>query len=80
LRVDNPSPDTLGRLINAAQNAKDFPNTLGLDASTNRYFCKKTVRDIECMLEYLADYKTKAEISGDFKLWVHYVANEDDPY
>jgi hypothetical protein len=78
LRVDNPSPDTLGRLINAAQNAKDFPNTLGLDASANRYFCKKTVRDIEFMLEYLADFSTKAEISGDFKLFE--VSSEDDPF
>jgi hypothetical protein len=43
-----------GRLMNAAQNAKDLPSTLGFDASTNRYFCKKTVRDIECMLEYCA--------------------------
>jgi hypothetical protein len=41
---------------------------LGLDASTNRYFCKKTVRDIKCMLEYCANFSTGAEISGDFKL------------
>jgi hypothetical protein len=78
LRVDHPSPDTLGRLINAAQNAKDFPGTLGLDASTNRYFCKKTVRDIKCMLEYCANFSTSAEISGDFKLVE--VSSEDDPF
>jgi hypothetical protein len=78
LRVDNPSPDTLGRLINAAQNVKDFPNTLGLDSSTNRYFCKKTARDIDQMLEYLADFSTRAEISGDFQL--EQVSSDDDPY
>jgi hypothetical protein len=45
LRVNNPSPDTLGRFVNACQRCRDFPNTMGLAAPTHLYFCKKTVRD-----------------------------------
>ena len=78
LRVDHPSPDTLGRLINAAQTVKDFPNTLGLEASTNRYVCQKTVRDIDHMLEFLADFSTTADVSGDFSLVE--VSSDDDPF
>ena len=40
LRVDNPTPDTLGRLINACQRAEKFPGTIGLDVAINRYFCR----------------------------------------
>lgn len=40
LRVDNPTPDTLGRLINASQKAETFPGTIGLDVTINRYFCR----------------------------------------
>jgi hypothetical protein len=40
LRVDNPTPDTLGRLVNACQKAETFPGTIGLDVATNRYFMR----------------------------------------
>ena len=78
LRIDDPSPDTLGRFINACQAAKDFPGTLGLDASSNRYFCKKSVRDMRIILDYLADFSTKAEVTGDFK--VYELSSEDDAF
>jgi hypothetical protein len=69
LRIDNPTPDTLGRFINACQAAKDYPATLGLDASTNRYFCKKSIRDILIILEYMADFSTQSRVRGDFQLY-----------
>lgn len=69
LRVDNPTPDTLGRFVNASQRAQDYPGTLGLDASMNRYFCRKSMKDICNMLEYLTDYSSPSKISGDFKLF-----------
>jgi hypothetical protein len=66
-RMDHPTPDTLGRFVNACCQQRgadkmDYPATLGLDASTNRYFCKKSVRDIYSILEYMADYATSARI------------------
>jgi hypothetical protein len=67
-RVDNPTPDTLSRFINACQRAKAHPGTLGLDANINRYFCRKTMSDIKIVLEYMADYSTSAVIEGDFQL------------
>jgi hypothetical protein len=67
-RIDNPTPDTLGRLINACRRAKIHPSTLGVDASINRYFCRKNMSDIKIILEYMADYSTTAKISGEFQL------------
>jgi hypothetical protein len=78
LRVDNPTPDTLGRFINACRAAKDFPSTLGLDASTNRYFCRKTIRDIHAILEYMADFSTESRIKGEFNLYE--LSSEDKPF
>ena len=68
-RVDNPTPDTLGRFINACQRAKDFPGTLGLDASINRYFCRKSMKDILIVLEYMRDYSTSSKVLSDFQLF-----------
>ena len=67
-RVENPTPDTLGRFINACQRAQDYPGTLGLDASMNRYFCRKSMEDVGIVLEYMRDYSTSSKISGDFQL------------
>jgi hypothetical protein len=78
LRVDNPTPDTLGRFINACQAAKDYPATLGLDASTNRYFCKKSIRDIWTILEYMSDFSTPSRVQGDFHL--NELSSEDEPF
>jgi hypothetical protein len=78
LRIDHPTPDTLGRFINACQTAKDYPGSLGLDASSNRYFCRKTIRDVVIILDYLADYSTKSEISGEFQLYER--SSEDVPF
>mmetsp|Transcript_6235 Transcript_6235/g.15425 ORF Transcript_6235/g.15425 Transcript_6235/m.15425 type:complete len:409 (-) Transcript_6235:24-1250(-) len=68
-RIDNPTPDTLGRFINACLHAKDFPGTLGLDASINRYFCRKSYADILIMLDYMRDYSTPSKVSGPFELF-----------
>ena len=68
-RVDNPSPDTLGRFINACLHAQDFPGTLGLDTSINRYFCRKSYADILIMLDYMRDYSTPSKVSGPFELF-----------
>ena len=69
LRIDHPTPDTLGRFINSCQLATDYPSTVGLDASINRYFCRKTVRDINRMLQYLSDFSTQSQIKGDFTIF-----------
>eukprot|EP00533_Pseudo-nitzschia_delicatissima_P002687 CAMPEP_0116110664 /NCGR_PEP_ID=MMETSP0327-20121206/18030_1 /TAXON_ID=44447 /ORGANISM="Pseudo-nitzschia delicatissima, Strain B596" /LENGTH=283 /DNA_ID=CAMNT_0003603839 /DNA_START=74 /DNA_END=926 /DNA_ORIENTATION=- len=68
-RVDNPIPDTLGRFINACQRVEDYPGTLGLDASMNRYFCRKSMKDIRRVLDYMRDYSTPSKVSGGFKLF-----------
>jgi hypothetical protein len=77
-RVDNPSPDTLGRFINACQQAKVYPNTLGMDAAINRYFCRKTMDDIKIVLKYMADYGTRSQVVGDFQLLE--LSSEDKPF
>ena len=69
LRIDYPTPDTLGRFINACQLAKDFPGKLGMDACAGRYFCRKTARDVKLILEYLGDYSTRAQLDGDFTIF-----------
>jgi hypothetical protein len=68
-RVDNPTPDTLGRLINACQRAKDYPGTLGLDPLRNRYFCRKSMKDILIVLDYMRDYSTSSKVVADFRLF-----------
>lgn len=68
-RIDHPTPDTLGRFINACQKANDYPGTLGLDASINRYFCRKSMKDIGIVLEYMRDYSSSSKISGDFRVF-----------
>ena len=78
LRIDNPSPDTLGRLINASQKAETYPSTIGLDVTMNRYFCRKTLKDICIILDYLADYSMTARVQGDFD--VHVFSSEDKPF
>lgn len=75
LRIDHPTPDTLGRFVNACQLAKDFPGTLGLDVSINRFFCRKSLQDVYIILSYMADYSTPAKISGTFVL--HELSSED---
>mmetsp|Transcript_189 Transcript_189/g.336 ORF Transcript_189/g.336 Transcript_189/m.336 type:complete len:319 (-) Transcript_189:98-1054(-) len=77
-RVDNPSPDTLGRFINACQQAEVHPSTLGMDSSINRYFCRKSMGDIKMVLNYMADYGTKASVAGDFQLFE--LSSEDQPF
>eukprot|EP00536_Pseudo-nitzschia_multiseries_P000770 jgi/Psemu1/1726/gm1.1726_g len=69
IRVDNPTPDTLGRFINACQKAVDYPGTLGLDASINRYFCRKSMKDVMIILNYMSDYSTSSKICSDFHLY-----------
>eukprot|EP00980_Cylindrotheca_fusiformis_P012845 scaffold3170_cov128-Cylindrotheca_fusiformis.AAC.5 len=78
LRIDNPSPDTLGRFINACQKAQDYPSTLGMDAMMGRYFCRKTVYDIHSMLTYLADFSTKSNVEGNFTIFE--LSSEDKPF
>ena len=68
-RVDNPNPDTLGRFINACQRAKDYPGTLGLDTSINRYFCRKSMKDICIVLDYMRDYSTVSRVFDEFRLF-----------
>uniref|UniRef100_A0A7S4AI03 Uncharacterized protein n=1 Tax=Pseudo-nitzschia australis TaxID=44445 RepID=A0A7S4AI03_9STRA len=69
IRVDNPTPDTLGRFINACQNASDYPGTLGLDASINRYFCRKSIKDVLIVLKYMRDYSTPSAVLKEFHLF-----------
>lgn len=79
LRIDFPTPDTLGRFVNACQQrAQDYPCTLGMDAAMGRYFCRKTVRDVSGILEYMADFSTNAKISGDFTIFE--LSSEDEPF
>jgi hypothetical protein len=77
-RVDNPTPDTLGRFITACQQAKIHPNTLGMDTTNNRYFCRKTMNDIKIVLNYMADYSTRSNVVGDFQLLE--LSSEDKPF
>jgi hypothetical protein len=77
-RIDNPTPDTLGRFINACQQAKIHPNTLGMDTTNNRYFCRKTMDDIKIVLNYMSDYSTRSNVVGDFQLLE--LSSEDKPF
>lgn len=77
-RIDNPSPDTLGRLINASHQAETYPGTIGLDVALDRYFCRKTLKDVYNMLEYMADFSKTAKVSDDFT--VHILSSEEKPF
>lgn len=70
-RVDCPTPDTLGRFVNACRRLSDYPGTLGLDASINRYFCRKSMKDVKAVLEYMKDYSRSSKLSSsDFQLFL----------
>jgi hypothetical protein len=78
LRVDHPSPDTIGRLVNASlqeQIANEYHGKIGLDASLNRYFCRKPLEDILNMLEYLVDFSTTARVQQRFTVYL--LSSED---
>ena len=78
LRIDYPTPDTLGRFINACQEAKDYPNTICMDAAMGRYFCRKSIRDIELMLSYLADFSTSSIVKKGFTVFEY--SSEDKQF
>jgi hypothetical protein len=78
LRIDNPTPDTLCRFVNACQLAQDYPKTLGVDVMSNRYFCKKSIADVMSILVYMSDYGRSASVSGDFI--VHQLSSEQHPF
>jgi len=78
LRVDHPSPDTIGRLINASlQDEIDdrYKGTIGLDVPLNRYFCRKPLQDTLAMLNYLVDFSTSARIKEPFTVYL--LSSED---
>ena len=78
LRVDHPSPDTIGRLVNASLQEQidiQYHGTIGLDATLNRYFCRKPLKDILAMLEYLVDFSTTATVQGPFTVYL--LSSED---
>jgi hypothetical protein len=66
LIVTAPTPDTLGRLVNATRTSQD--HELGFDLERDALFASKTGSEIKQMLEYLADYSSSAVVLGDFKL------------
>ena len=68
LIVKSPTPDTLGRLINACRACPDERNELGVDIQKNTYFATKSSKEVKAMLSYLADYSSSAVVAGDFKL------------
>jgi hypothetical protein len=68
LIVKAPTPDTLGRLINACRACPDERNELGIDIKRNTYFATKSSKEVKAMLNYLADYSSSAVVKGDFKL------------
>lgn len=81
LRVDNPSPDTIGRLINASHDKVGDPKhkgTVGLDIQHNRYFFRKSLVDIHGILQYLTDFSTSAKIRQPFS--VHILSSEDQTF
>lgn len=68
LIVKSPTPDTLGRLINACRACPDKRSELGVDIKNNTYFATKSSKEVKAMLNYLADYSSSAVVAGDFKL------------
>jgi hypothetical protein len=81
LRIDHPSPDTIGRLINASkQELVDirYKGTIGLDVQLNRYFCRKPLSDIFVMLTYLVDFSTTARVQKPFTVYI--CTSEDEAF
>lgn len=73
LVVRSPTPDTLGRLINASRKTSisrlDFELNNGVTTSGGAtYFACKTTSEIKKMLAYMADYSSSAVAEGDFQL------------
>jgi hypothetical protein len=68
LIVKSPTPDTLGRLINACRACPDKRSELGVDIQKNTYFATKSSKEVKVMLNYLADYSSSAVVAGDWKL------------
>lgn len=66
LVVREPTPDTLGRLINATR--ETHIARLDFDVQSNVFYACKTSSDIKKMLDYMADYSNSAVIKGDFQL------------
>ena len=69
LMVRVPTPDTLGRLINATR--KTSIPRLDFDLQDNAYFACKTSTEIKKMLAYMSDYSSSAVVDGDFQLCQH---------
>lgn len=67
LIVQSPTPDTLGRFVNATCQC-GVPH-LDFDVQRNIYFATKTSAEIKSMLSYMADYSSSAVIKGDFQLY-----------
>lgn len=80
--IQTPTPDTLGRLMNAVIHTTiprldfEIPKT---DLTSQRgggggggngavFYACKTTREIQNMLEYMADYSSSAVVKGDFQL------------
>ena len=74
LVVRAPTPDTLGRMINAAIHTSiprlDFElrNESSTQGTVATFYACKSTREIQNMLEYLADYSSSAVVKGDFHL------------
>jgi hypothetical protein len=66
LVVKAPTPDTLGRLINATRQCQE--HDLGFNLEQNVYFAATTSREMKHVLAYLADYSSSAIVAGDFKM------------
>lgn len=65
--VQAPTPDTLGRLVNATRQTSN--PRLDFDLEQNVFFACKTSKEAKVMLEYMADYSKTAVIQGDFQLF-----------
>jgi len=79
LCVDSPSPDMLGRLVNAIlqdEIASRFRGSIGLDATLNRYFCNKPIDEILLILKHLADFSNPATINGSFTVYLQMTEQE----
>lgn len=66
LMVANPTPDTLGRFINAAISEKC---SIGFDLQDNCFFISSTTYIIATVLTNLADYNATAVVQGFFDLY-----------
>ena len=68
LLVNAPTPDTLGRLINAGRLFGGDQNEVGMDVAENLFYAAKSSTDIKRMLGHLSDYSTSAVVKEEFKL------------